>query len=50
MRSDAGWQLNDKRIERLWRCERLNVPKITAEENPVLVQRRIVHSSQAAAG
>ncbi len=23
---DAGWQVNDKRIERLWRCEELKVP------------------------
>ncbi|MBW4706790.1 IS3 family transposase [Roseobacter sp. YSTF-M11] len=24
---DAGWQVNDKRIERLWRREGLKVPK-----------------------
>ena len=23
---DAGWQVNDKRVERLWRREGLNVP------------------------
>ena len=23
---DAGWQVNDKRVERLWRCEGLKVP------------------------
>ena len=23
---DAGWQINDKRVERLWRCEGLKVP------------------------
>ena len=25
---DAGWQVNDKRVERLWRGERLKVPMI----------------------
>jgi transposase InsO family protein len=24
---DAGWQVNDKRVERLWRREGLKVPK-----------------------
>ena len=24
---DAGWQVNDKRVERLWRCEGLKVPQ-----------------------
>ena len=23
---DAGWQVNDKRAERLWKCEGLKVP------------------------
>ena len=23
---DAGWQVNDKRVEGLWRCEGLKVP------------------------
>ena len=26
MLRDAGWQLNDKRVERLWRCKGLKVP------------------------
>ena len=26
MLRDAGWQLNDKRVERLWRREGLKVP------------------------
>ena len=48
MFSDAGWQLNE--------ADRPSVAllgsqgsQITAEENPVLVRRRIMHSSQAAA-
>jgi putative transposase len=27
LRSTAGWLVNDKRVERIWRCEGLKVPK-----------------------
>jgi putative transposase len=27
LRSTAGWVVNDKRVERIWRCEGLKVPK-----------------------
>jgi hypothetical protein len=26
LRSTAGWVVNDKRVERIWRCEGLKVP------------------------
>ena len=44
---DAGWQVNDKRVERLWRREGLKVPSKTTEEGPALVERRILHPVEA---
>ena len=35
---DAGWQVNDKRIERLWRREGLKVPMKQAEERAAVVE------------
>ena len=35
---DAGWQVNDKRIERLWRREGLKVPMKQAEERTAVVE------------
>ena len=42
----AGWMVNDKRIERLWRREGLNHPEFAETERkqgPSLVQRRHRH-------
>ena len=38
MLREAGWQLNDKRVERLWRREGLKVPMEAAEESAALAQ------------
>ena len=32
---DAGWQINDKRVERLWRCEGLKVPMKQSKKGPL---------------
>ena len=33
---DAGWQVNDKRVERLWKREGLKVPMKQAKRGPAL--------------
>ena len=40
---DAGWLLNDKRVERIWRCEGLKVPA----KQPKRGQRRLLHPPPA---
>ncbi len=35
---DAGWHVNDKRVERLWRREGLKVPMKTTKEGPALAE------------
>jgi putative transposase len=35
---DAGWQVNDKRVERLWRREGLKVPMKQPEERTALAE------------
>ena len=37
---DAGWHVNDKRVERLWRREGLKVPIPSFHRNDVNNQRR----------
>jgi transposase InsO family protein len=32
---DAGWHINDKRVERLWRREGLKVPQNKIQTGPV---------------
>ncbi len=32
---DAGWQVNDKRVERLWRREGLKVPAKQPKKGPL---------------
>ncbi len=44
---DAGWQVNDKRIERLWRREGLESTHETTEERPSLVERWVLHTVAA---
>ncbi len=38
MLRDAGWYLNDKRVERLWRREGLEGSHETAEAMPAVAQ------------
>ena len=38
MLRDAGWQLNDKRVERLWRREGLKVPMKQPKRGRALAQ------------
>ena len=45
----AGWQVNDKRVERIWRREGLKVPAKAAQARAALAQRRIVHPAAARA-
>ena len=42
MLRDAGWQVNDKRVERLWQREGLKVPGDSRGEAS-LVERRLMH-------
>ena len=39
----AGWQVNAKRVQRIWRAEGLKVPAQTAEERSALARRRFLH-------
>ena len=39
---EAGWQVNDKRVERLWRREGLKVPMKQPKKGAALAQRWIV--------
>jgi putative transposase len=44
LRSTAGWVVNDKRVERLWRCEGLKVPhRQAAEARAAVARRRLLH-------
>ena len=44
---DAGWQVNDKRVERLWRREGLKVPARQPKIRRALAQRWIVRPASA---
>lgn len=39
---DAGWLVNDKRVERLWRREGLKVPMKQPKKGEALAQRWLV--------
>jgi putative transposase len=43
---DAGWHVNRKRVERIWRREGLKVPQ-SSQARAALAQRRIVHPAAA---
>ena len=45
LRSTAGWVVNDKRVERIWRREGLKVPKPQPEQDEL---RAIVESTREA--
>ena len=44
---DAGWRVNHKRVERIWRREGLKVTEEAAEERETVVERRLVHQAKA---
>jgi putative transposase len=46
---EAGWAVNVKRVERIWRREGLKVLRKATEEGPALAERRILHPSAAGA-
>ena len=45
----AGWVVNHKRVERIWRREGLKVPPEAAEAGQALAQRWIMHPAAAGA-
>ena len=47
--NNAGWQVNHKRVERIWRREGLKVPAKTEEKGAALAERWVVRASQARA-
>ena len=49
MLNNAGWHVNHKRVERIWRREGLKVPLKTGEEGPALAERRILRPASAGA-
>ena len=44
---EAGWRVNKKRVERIWRREGLKVPARAAETGSAVVQRRFLRSPPA---
>ena len=49
MLRDAGWAVNAKRVERIWRREGLKVPQKQPKKEPALAERRKLHPSAAGA-
>ena len=47
---DAGWQVNDKRVERLWRREGLKVPGKQPKRGRLWLNRRILRPAARRAG
>ena len=45
LRSTAGWIVNDKRVERIWRREGLKVPAKQSKRGRHLACGRILHPS-----
>ena len=45
LRSTAGWVVNDKRVERIWRAGGTEGPAPAAEAQPDLARRRVLHPS-----
>ena len=46
---DAGWLVNDKRVERIWRREGLKVPPEAAQARPAVAGGWLVHPAAAGA-
>ena len=44
-----GWEVNHKRVERIWRQEGLKVPRRQPKTGSVVAQRWLVHPAQATA-
>ena len=45
LRSTAGWIVNDKRVERIWRREGLKTPAKQSKQRSLLACGRILHPS-----
>ena len=45
----AGWTVNKKRVERIWRCEGAESARQTAETRAPVTQWRLMHPSAAGA-
>src|SRR3954467_12930601 len=44
---EAGWRVNDKRVERIWRREGLKVPPKAAQAFTAVARRRVLHPAAA---
>jgi putative transposase len=44
--NNAGWQVNHKRVERIWRREGLKVPQKQKKERTALAERRLLRASR----
>jgi len=44
---DAGWTVNRKRVERIWRREGLKVPQKQPRRGAAMAERRVVHPAAA---
>jgi putative transposase len=47
--NNAGWHVNHKRVERIWRREGLKVPQKQKKKGPALAERRLLRPAQAGA-
>lgn len=47
--NNAGWHVNHKRVERIWRREGSQVPQKQKKKGAALAERRIVRAAQAGA-
>jgi transposase InsO family protein len=45
----AGWPVNAKRVQRIWRAVGLKVPAKATQEREVVARRRLLHPSAARA-
>jgi transposase InsO family protein len=43
--NNAGWHVNHKRVERIWRREGLKVPQKQKKKGTALAERRVVRAS-----
>ena len=43
----AGWDVNHKRVERVWRRDGLKVPVRAAQERPAVAERRVMCQAEA---
>ena len=44
LRTQGGWVVNDKRVERIWRRAGLKVPAKQPKRRPSVACRRLVHA------